>query len=86
LYLVFVSRYFTPVLLIVFLAGKRALFAIGVLTKPRPEEPPQEWKFWPTWFSGFSFYHNRLFSNLLLLAIAADVLIRIFLPWFWVAR
>jgi 1,4-dihydroxy-2-naphthoate octaprenyltransferase len=86
LYLVFVTRYFTPVLLLVFLAGKRALFAIGVHAKPRPAEPPAEWKYWPTWFSGFAFYHNRLFSNLLLLAVLLDVLLRIFLPGFWPAR
>jgi len=65
--LVFGTRYFTPILLITFLAGKRLLYAIGVHTKPRPEEPPKEWLYWPTWFAGFTFYHNRLFSNLLLL-------------------
>ena len=86
LYLVFITHYFTPILLIVFFAGKRALYAIAVHAKPRPQEPPAEWKFWPTWFSGFAFYHNRLFSNLLLLAILIDVLLRIFLPGFWVAR
>lgn len=86
LYLIFGNHYFTPILLIVFLAGKRALYAIGALTKPRPEEPPKEWKFWPTWFSGFSFYHNRLFSNLLLLGILADVLLRFFFPGFWLVR
>ena len=86
LYLVFVTRYFTPALLLVLLAGKRALFAIGVHAKPRPAEPPAEWKFWPTWFSGFAFYHNRLFSNLLLLAVLIDVLLRVFLPGFWPAR
>jgi 1,4-dihydroxy-2-naphthoate octaprenyltransferase len=86
LYLVFVSRYFTPALLLVFIAGKRALFAIGVHAKPRPQEPPKEWTYWPTWFSGFAFYHNRLFSNLLLLGLLADVLLRIFLPGFWIPR
>ena len=53
LYLVFITHYFTPVMLIVLFAGKRALYAFGVLFKPRPDEPPAEWKFWPTWFSGF---------------------------------
>ena len=85
LYLVFISHYFTPVLLLVFFAGKRALYAIGVHTKPRPEEPPKEWLYWPTWFAGFTFYHNRLFSNLLLLAILIDTLLRIFVPNFWPA-
>ena len=86
LYLVFITHYFTPVMLLVLLAGKRALYAFGVLLKPRPAEPPAEWKFWPTWFSGFAFYHNRLFSNLFVLALLADVLLRIFLPGFWPAR
>jgi 1,4-dihydroxy-2-naphthoate octaprenyltransferase len=86
LYLVFITHYFTPILLIVFFAGKRAMYAIAVHAKPRPQEPPADWKFWPTWFSGFAFYHNRLFSNLLLLAILIDVLLRLFLPGFWVAR
>jgi 1,4-dihydroxy-2-naphthoate octaprenyltransferase len=82
-YLVFVPRYFTPVMLIVFFAGKRALLALGVLTKPRPAEPPKEWMAWPTWFSGFAFYHNRMFGGLLILGILADTLLRIFLPQFW---
>ncbi len=86
LYLIFVSRYFTPVLLIVFLAGKRALYALGVHTKPRPEEPPKEWPAWPTWFSGFAFHHNRLFSNLFLLGLILDLILRLTLPGFWPAR
>ena len=85
LVLVFVTHYFTPILLIVLFAGKRALYAVGVHTKPRPEEPPKEWQYWPTWFSGFAFYHNRLFSNLLLLAVLIDTILRLVLPAFWPA-
>ena len=86
LYLIFIPRFFTPILLIVFLAGKRILLVVGVHTKPRPAEPPKEWPGWPTWFSGFAFYHNRLFSNLLILGILADNLLRIFLPTFWMMK
>ena len=86
LYLVFVPRFITPVMLIVFLAGKRLLYAVGVHAKPRPAEPPKEWPAWPVWFAGFAFYHNRLFSNLFLLGLAADVALRIFLPAFWPVR
>jgi 1,4-dihydroxy-2-naphthoate octaprenyltransferase len=85
-YLIFGPRYFTPVMLIVFLAGRRLLFAVGVLTKPRPAEPPKEWPGWPTWFSGFAFHHNRLFGNLFILGLTVDVLLRIFLSGFWPAR
>lgn len=84
LFLVFGLHYFTPVMLIVFFAGKRLMYAVGVLTKPRPAEPPKEWPGWPTWFSGFAFYHNRLFENLLLLGVFLDTLLRFFLPAFWV--
>jgi 1,4-dihydroxy-2-naphthoate octaprenyltransferase len=86
LYLVFVPCYFTPVMLIVFLAGKRLLYAVGVLTKPRPAEPPKEWPGWPTWFSGFAFYHNRLFENLFILGLLADAILRMFVPAFWPIR
>jgi len=86
LYLIFGLRYFTPVMLIVFLAGKRALIAVAVLTKPRPAEPPKEWPAWPAWFSGFAFYHNRLFSNLLVLGLLADTLLRLFMSSFWPPR
>ncbi len=86
IYLVFVPQYFTPIMLIVLLAGKRALLALRVLTKPRPAEPPKEWPAWPTWFSGFAFHHNRMFGGLLILGILADTLLRTFLPAYWVMR
>jgi 1,4-dihydroxy-2-naphthoate octaprenyltransferase len=82
LYLVFVSCYFTPVMLIVFLTGKRLLYSVGVLTKPRPSEPPKEWPGWPTWFSGFAFYHNRMFENLFLVGLLGDTLLRLYTN-FW---
>ncbi len=86
LYLIFVPRFFTPVLLIVFLAGKRALIAVAVHTKPRPAEPPKEWTYWPTWFAGFAFYHNRLFGNLFVLGVFADTILRLFMSGFWPVR
>ena len=85
LYLIFVPHFFTPVMLIVFLAGKRLMVAVGVHTKPRPAEPPKEWPGWPTWFSGFTFYHNRLFENLFVLGLLADTLLRLFTN-FWPVR
>jgi 1,4-dihydroxy-2-naphthoate octaprenyltransferase len=86
LYLIFVPRFFTPVMLIVFLAGKRLFYAVAVHAKPRPAEPPKEWPGWPTWFSGFTFYHNRLFENLFILGLLADVILRLFVPVFWPMR
>jgi 1,4-dihydroxy-2-naphthoate octaprenyltransferase len=83
LYLIFVPRFFTPVMLITFLALKRLIQTVGVHMQPRPVEAPKGWPAWPTWFSGFAFHHNRLFSSLLILGLIADSMLRVFLPSFW---
>lgn len=85
-YLIVVPRYFTPVMLVVFLAGRRLFVALAVLTKPRPEQPPEDYPAWPVWFSGFAFYHNRLFGGLLILGLIVDTLLRIFVSGFWPLR
>ncbi|HEY3369270.1 MAG TPA: prenyltransferase [Prolixibacteraceae bacterium] len=72
------TGYFSTFMLLVLFAGKRAFYAIMVLTKPRPEAAPQGFEaFWPTWFSGFCFYHNRLFGGLFILGVLLDTLFRI---------
>jgi 1,4-dihydroxy-2-naphthoate octaprenyltransferase len=76
-YLVFVPRYFTPVMLIVFLAFRHALTAIRVLNNPRPAEPPPGWPAWPTWFSAFCFAHNRQFGGWLILGLIVDTLLHV---------
>jgi 4-hydroxybenzoate polyprenyltransferase len=83
LYLVFIPRYFTPALLLVFLAGRRFILAVGVHAHPRPPEAPEDFEGWPAWFSAFCFFHNRLFGGLLVLGLSADALLRVFLPGFW---
>jgi 1,4-dihydroxy-2-naphthoate octaprenyltransferase len=83
LYLVFVPRYFTPVMLVVFLAYKDALNVLKVLNMPRPAQPPEGWPAWPAWFSGFAFQHNRHFGGYILLGLIVDALLRAFLPSFW---
>jgi 1,4-dihydroxy-2-naphthoate octaprenyltransferase len=85
-YLVFVPHYFTPVMLIVFLASRRLLLALAVLTKPRPAQPPEGYTFWPTWFSAFAFHHNRLFAGLFMLGLLVDTILRIYLSGFWPVR
>jgi len=84
-YLIFVPHYLTPVMLIVFLAGKRLLLALKMLSKPRPAESPEDYPAWPTWFSAFNFYHNRMFGGLFILGLVVDTLLRIFLSSFWPA-
>lgn len=82
-YLVFVPRYFTPAMLIVFLAYKEALMALGVMNKPKPAQAPEGWPAWPVWFSGFAFQHNRKFGGYLILGLIIDAFLRTFLPQFW---
>ena len=78
LYLVFVTRYFTQVMLIVFLAVKDALMFFKVLNAPKPERPPEGWPpVWPVWFSGFAFQHNRQFGGYILLGLIVDALLHI---------
>ena len=83
LYLIFVTHFFTPVILLVFMAIKPAQIAIQRMSKPRPSEPPAGYPIWPRWFSTVCFVHNRVFSNYFVLALIIDILIRTFFPAFW---
>jgi len=76
IYLV-VSGYFSTFMLFVLFALQRALYAVMALSKPRPEGPPKGFEaFWPTWFSGFCFYHNRMFGGLFILGVLLDTFLR----------
>ncbi|MGA2976296.1 MAG: prenyltransferase [Spirochaetia bacterium] len=83
LYAVFVSRFLTPVLLIVLIAGPDAVKALRRLSQPRPAEPPAGYLIWPRWFSTVCFQHNRRFGNLFILGVAADTALRLIFPGFW---
>jgi 1,4-dihydroxy-2-naphthoate polyprenyltransferase len=85
-YLIFVPRYFTPVMLIVFLAWKPLLRAINVISQPHPTKAPEGYLFWPTYFSSVCFAHNRRFGGLFILGLAVDTLLRLFLTGFWPLR
>jgi len=76
-YLVFVPRYFTPVMLIVFLAFPSAISTIKLLNKPRPVVPPEGYPAWPTWFSAMAFVHNRQFGGWLILGLILDTLLHV---------
>jgi 1,4-dihydroxy-2-naphthoate octaprenyltransferase len=82
-YLVFVPHYFTPILLITFIAIKDAWKLVTVLNTPKPAKAPEGWPGWPVWFSAFAFLHNRNFGGLLVLSLVLDALLRVFVPSFW---
>ncbi|MFZ5910790.1 MAG: prenyltransferase [Chloroflexota bacterium] len=76
-YLVFVPRYFTPFMLVVFLALKDALRLVKVLNTPKPAQAPEGWPAWPVWFAGFAFQHNRQFGGYILLGLLVDALLHV---------
>jgi 1,4-dihydroxy-2-naphthoate octaprenyltransferase len=83
LYLIFVTHFFTPIMLLVFVAIKQAQRALKRLSSPRPSEPPPGYQIWPRWFSTVCFVHNRVFSNYFVLALIIETVIRTVFPGFW---
>jgi 1,4-dihydroxy-2-naphthoate polyprenyltransferase len=71
------TGYFSTFMLLILFAVQRAMYAVAVLAKPRPDAAPQGFEaFWPTWFSGFCFYHNRMFGGLFVIGILLDTFFR----------
>ena len=83
LYLIFVTHFFTPIMLLIFVAIKPAQVALQRLSNPRPLEAPEGYPIWPRWFSTVCFVHNRVFSNYFVLALIIETALRTFFPAFW---
>jgi 1,4-dihydroxy-2-naphthoate octaprenyltransferase len=82
-YLIFVTHFFTPAMLLILVAIKPARAALQRLSNPRPLEAPAGYPIWPRWFSTVCFVHNRVFSNYFVLGLIIDTLLRTFFPTFW---
>jgi 1,4-dihydroxy-2-naphthoate octaprenyltransferase len=84
LYLIAV-KFFTPVMLIVFLALPTFLKIYPVFLKPKPESRPDGQIGWPLYFVGYAFVNNRKFGSLFMVGLFIDVVLRL-LPFtqnFW---
>ncbi len=83
--LIFAVPFFTPVMLLVGLALPKALPALRRLSTPRPATRPQDYPegVWPRWYSTVCFVHDKAFSNWFVLALVADVILRMVAPGFW---
>jgi 1,4-dihydroxy-2-naphthoate octaprenyltransferase len=81
LYLVFVAGFFSPTVLLVFLAAGRGWGVIKLLTKPRPKEAPPGFDLWPRWFSTPQLRHIRLFGAFYILGIVLDIVLRAMGLW-----
>lgn len=78
-YLVIVG-FFTPVLLVVFLALPAFLrMFLPIYRQPKPTERPADYPgdSWPLWFVGASFLHNRRFGLLFLLGLILDTVLKL---------
>jgi 1,4-dihydroxy-2-naphthoate octaprenyltransferase len=84
LYLIAV-KFFTPVMLLVFLALPAFMQIYPVFLKPKPETKPEGQRGWPLFFVGYAFYNNRRFGSLFMFGLLLDVALRLipFTTNFW---
>ena len=77
LYLVIIG-FFTPVMLVVFLAGRTFLQLIPMFRKPKPAEKPADYpEVWPNYFVAMAFVHNRTFGMWFLLGLIVDAVLKV---------
>ena len=76
LYLIAV-RFFTPVMLIVFLAIPTFLQIYPKFLAPKPTTRPEGQIGWPLYFVGYAFFNNRKFGTLFMLGLLIDVFLRV---------
>ncbi len=71
------TRYFSPVMLVVFLALYTLKTVWGFYKAPKPSVRPADYPetSWPLWFSAMSFYHNRAYGMFLLIGLILSLFI-----------
>ena len=81
------TRYFTPLILITFIAIPRLLKVLPAFLNAKPNSRPQNFPDgqggWPLYFAPLAFGYNRSFGALLVIGLIVDVFIRLLLPAFW---
>ena len=82
------TRYFTPVMALVFLAipSLKEVFPAFLQPKPdqRPEDFPEGNGGWPLYFAPLAFVNNRAFGMYFMVGLVLDVILRNVFPAFWV--
>ena len=71
------ARFFTPVMLIVFLALPTFLQIYPKFLTPKPETRPEGQIGWPLYFVGYAFVNNRKFGSLFMFGLLIDVFLRV---------
>jgi len=82
-----ITRYFTPVLLLVFIAVPTFLKLYPQFLKPKPETRPEGFPDgqggWPLFFAPQAFINNRAFGMWFMLGMILDIILRLLFPHFW---
>jgi 1,4-dihydroxy-2-naphthoate octaprenyltransferase len=75
------TKFFTPVMLIVLLALPTLKQVFPAFLKPKPETPPagfpQGQGGWPLYFAPMGFWNNRSFGSLFMFGLLIDVVLRV---------
>lgn len=83
-----ITKYFTPVMLIVLFAIPTFLKTYPAMLQPKPAEKPEDFPEgsggWPLYFAPLAFLNNRSFGGLFMIGLLVDVMLRLLLPSFWI--
>jgi 1,4-dihydroxy-2-naphthoate octaprenyltransferase len=75
-----ITRFFTPVMLIVFLSVPVFLQFLPLFRQPKPAEKPADYPdVWPNYFVAAAFVHNRRFGLLYLLGLILNAVLVVFI-------
>lgn len=81
------ARYFTPVMLLVFVAVPQFLKVYPQFLQPKPENRPEAFPEgqggWPLYFAPQAFVNNRAFGMWFMLGLILDIVLRLAWPQFW---
>lgn len=82
-----VTKYFSPIMLLVFMAIPTFIKVYPSFRKPRPDIKPEGFPEgqggWPLYFAPQAFINNRAFGIWFMLGLLLDVIIRVVFPLFW---
>jgi 1,4-dihydroxy-2-naphthoate octaprenyltransferase len=71
------TRFFTPIMAIVFFAIPNFMRIYPIFLKPKPETPPANQPGWPLYFVGYAFFNNRTFGMLFMIGLLLDIVLRV---------
>ena len=81
-------RYFTPVMLLAFVALPTILKTYPSFLRPKPEQRPADFPDgqggWPLFFAPHAFLNTRSFGTWFMLGLILDILVRLIFPHFWI--